>query len=80
MSEVLTQVVNESILKGHFPPSVMECLIGLLFKEGDRRRLSVCTGVHSIVKLNTTCNKKNLLFYIEDHQNRSTFFIFFPHE
>ena len=31
-------------------------------------------GVHSIVKLNTTCDKNKPSFYIKDHQNRSNVF------
>jgi hypothetical protein len=34
-------------------------------------------GVHSIVKLNTTCDKKKSTFYIKGHQNRSNVFHFF---
>ena len=34
-------------------------------------------GVHSIVKLNTTCENNKSTFYIKDHQNRSNFFHFF---
>jgi hypothetical protein len=35
-------------------------------------------GVHFIVKLNTTCDKKRIsTFYIKDHQNRSKCFSFF---
>ena len=34
-------------------------------------------GVHSIVKLNTTCENYKSTFYIKDHQNRSNIFHFF---
>jgi hypothetical protein len=34
-------------------------------------------GVHSIVKLNTTCDKEKYTFNIKDHQNRSIFFFHF---
>ena len=37
-------------------------------------------GVHSVVKLNTTCNKKKSTFYIKHHQNGSKFYQFFFHE
>ena len=33
-------------------------------------------GVHSIVKLNTTCHKNKSIFYIKDQQNRSKFLFF----
>ena len=33
-------------------------------------------GVHSIVKLNTTCHKNKSIFYIKDQQNRSKFIFF----
>ena len=37
-------------------------------------------GFHSIVKLNTTCDKKNSTFYIKHHQNGLKFYNFFYHE
>ena len=39
--------------------------------------VTMTRGIHSIVKLNTTCDKKKSTFYIKDHQNRSKIFHFF---